>query len=304
MTKQSAEKNIYVPQRPPQTEMHRVRGLNNRVLRWGPPSESPIVLLHGFYDTADTYQFLVDALPDDWSFVAPDWRGFGYSDSAGSSYWFPDYLADLDQLLDVLSPTQPARVVGHSMGANVAELYGGVRPARLRWIISLEGFGLPRTRVEQAPERFAQWLNQLRAAPGTRRYESIAQLTAILRMRNSRLSTDRAMFIANAWSRPAVDGAGFELRADPAHRQVNPVLYRRDEAAACWQRITVPVLFLLGADSEFWPRLGDDGTEPELRRNFRDVDIETLADVGHMMHHERPEAVAEHMIRFLERRHL
>ena len=150
----SAKSDIYVARRPPQSEMHRVRGLRYRVLRWGPPSDSPIVLLHGFYDTADTYQFLVDALPDDWSFAAPDWRGFGHSESTGTSYWFPDYLADLDYLLDVLSPKLPARLVGHSMGGNVAQLYGGTRPARLRWIISLEGFGLPRSRSEQAPERF------------------------------------------------------------------------------------------------------------------------------------------------------
>ncbi|MCB1626025.1 MAG: alpha/beta fold hydrolase, partial [Pseudomonadales bacterium] len=99
-------------------EFRDIRGLRHRLVRWGPESPDPIVLLHGFMDCALTFQFLVDELPADWSLVAPDWRGFGGTDSTGVSYWFPDYLADLEELLDVLTPDVPARVIGHSMGGN------------------------------------------------------------------------------------------------------------------------------------------------------------------------------------------
>jgi len=37
-------------------------------------------------------------------FVAPDWRGFGGSSGDALTYWFPDYLADLDHLLMHYSP--------------------------------------------------------------------------------------------------------------------------------------------------------------------------------------------------------
>ena len=36
------------------------------------------------------------------------------------------------------------------------------------------------------------------------------------------------------------------LRSDPAHKMVNPVLYRLEEALACWQRISAPVLWVWG----------------------------------------------------------
>ncbi len=47
--------------------------------------------------------------------VAPDWRGFGDSEWVPGGYWFPDYFADLDGLLDALAPQSRARVIGHSM---------------------------------------------------------------------------------------------------------------------------------------------------------------------------------------------
>ena len=276
--------------RPSRSEFLDVRGLRYRITRWGPPSDDPIVLLHGFLDVGLTFQFLVDALPEDWSFVAPDWRGFGASQGTDSSYWFPDYLADLEVLLEHFVPDRPARVVGHSMGGNVAMLHAGVRPERVRWLASLEGFGLPRTRADQAPERFAQWLDALREPQRRSRYPSLERFAATLRIRNPRLGAERARFIAEAWTR--ADGEALELAADPWHRLVNPVLYRRDEAEACWRRIRAPVLMLLGELSEYLPRLGDDGRDDYFRALIPRLTLQTLAGVGHMMHHEDPAAVA------------
>jgi pimeloyl-ACP methyl ester carboxylesterase len=296
----------YEPQVPSRSESLPLRGLAHRLLRWGPPSDDPVLLLHGFLDCAETFQFLVDALPRDWSFVALDWRGFGGSAWNGAPYWFPDYLADLEALLDVLgAPAAPGagtgteraaarapRVIGHSMGGNVASLYAGIRPGRLRWLVSLEGFGLPRTSPEQAPARYAEWLDELREPPRASRYESVAQLATVLRRRNARLPPAHAEFLAQAWSRPRPDG-GIELRADPWHRLANPVLYRREEAEACWKRAALPLLLVSGSESEFHRRLGADGTEAYYRSVFRQLELASIADAGHMMHHESPRAVAQ-----------
>ena len=276
-----------------------LRGLPQRVLRWGPESADPVLLLHGFLDCAETFQFLVDALPRDWSFVALDWRGFGGSGRNDAPYWFPDYLADLDAFLDLAGiPAEPGpaggrglRVIGHSMGGNVASLYAGVRPGRFRWLASLEGFGLPRTTPEQAPARYAQWLDELRAGVRGWQYESVAQLATVLRRRNPRLPADHAEFLAAAWSRPRA-GGGVELRADPWHRLVNPMLYRREEAEACWRRADLPMLLVFGAESDFHRRLGPDGEAAYYHAIFRQLEIASIAGAGHMMHHEAPAAVA------------
>src|SRR5882724_9017285 len=109
----------YAPFRVARHEYLEVRGLKHHLTWWGEPTGSPVVLLHGFLDCGATWQFLVDCLPEDWSCVAPDWRGFGGTEWAPGGYWFPDYLADLEVLLETLAPRGRARVIGHSMGANI-----------------------------------------------------------------------------------------------------------------------------------------------------------------------------------------
>lgn len=284
--------------RTPRFEYRTIRGLRHRLTWWGEPSPSPIVLLHGFLDTSETWQFVVDALPDDWSFVAPDWRGFGDTEWAPGGYWFPDYFADLEVLLDTLTPDARARVVGHSMGGNVASIYAGIRPQRLAWFANLEGVGLRRTVPTEALGLYAEWLDELKSPPAQRVYESYAQLATVLRSRNPRLTQARAEFVARAWSRETADGR-IELRADPAHRMRNPVLYRREEAEAIWGKIDIPVLLLLGELSNLKAHLGADGAADDFGSKFRDVRLQTLPGVGHMMHHEDPQAVADQLVRFL-----
>lgn len=290
----------YVPRRPARHEEHLVRGLSHRVTLWGPPSDDPIFFLHGFMDCSTSFQFVVDALPDDWSFVAPDWRGHGGSAWAPGGYWFPDYLADLEQLLARYAPNRPARVVGHSMGGNVAAIYAGTRPKRFEWLINLEGFGLPRTTPEQAPLRYAKWLDQSHEPLRKSRDDSPAKLGGRLLERNPRLDPAHAHFIAEAWMRRT--GDRYDLAADPRHRLRNPVLYRREETEACWARIEAPVLMVLAELSEFLPGLGEDGHPEAFRRHIPHLEMQTIAGVGHMMHHENPVALAEVIRAYVERR--
>jgi len=289
---------MYQPRRVPRHETLVIRDLEHHVTRWGDDRAPPIVLLHGWMDTGETFQFLIDELDDRYSFVAPDWRGFGRSAWESHGYWFPNYLADLDALLDLVSPGVPATVIGHSMGGNVASLYAGVRPQRVGRLINIEGFGLPRTEAERAPERYAQWLDQLKENPSFAGYATAEQLAGFLVRRNPRIAAERAAFIANSWTRETPGGQR-AIRHDPRHKMVNPVIYRREEAAACWSRISAPMLLLLAEHSEFLGRLGDEGSTQALQQIFQTARIETVPGVGHMMHHEQPAEVALRIGAFL-----
>lgn len=275
-----------------------VRGLRHRLLRWGPADRDPIVLLHGFMDSSETWQFVVDELPSDWSFVAFDWRGFGGTDRAAEGYWFPDYFADLEALLERLVPHTGARLVGHSMGGNIATLYAGIRPERIEWLVNLEGIGLPCTQPGQAPGRYAQWLDALARGPRAGRYVSVERFAETLRAKNPRWTPERARFIAQAWTRPRADGDGVELAADPRHRLPNPVLYRHEEAEACWRAVRAPVLLLMGEQSAFRPHFEERGGEGGWKRHLADLRFAWVAGAGHMMHIDQPAAVAAHIERF------
>ncbi len=286
--------------RQPRRETIRLRGLDIRVTRWGPePSAShpPVFLLHGWQDTCDTFQFMVDLFEHDGSFVALDWRGFGHSEWPAEGYWFPDYFADLEALLDSVFPDAPARLVGHSMGGNIAGLYAGLRPERVRCVVSLEGFGLARSSPDRAPRQLQKWLDQVKSLPSRKEYESLEQLIAVIQFRYPRFSAPQAAFIAAAWSER--HGDRVRLLGDPRHRWLNPVRYHRDDAEACWRAVKAPFLMLLGDQSHYVQELGADGQEAALRSIIPHIDIAHIVDAGHMLHIEKADVVAPLVERFL-----
>ena len=270
--------------------------------RWGPEpsgSLSPIFLLHGWLDSGETFQFMVDALQRDWPLVALDWRGFGRSEWPQQGYWFPDYLGDLDALLAELSPAAPVRLVGHSMGGNIACSYAGIRPERVRCVVNLEGFGLARTSPAQAPARMRKWLDQLKAEPPRKYYASFEELAGIIRFRYPRFSAAQAAFVAAAWGK--LDGGGrVRLAGDPRHTLVNPILYKREDTEACWRELRAPLLLLVGEESDTLAKLGADGTTEAFRSIFPHIEIARVAGAGHMLHIERPELVAQLVESFLD----
>ncbi|MBC7779323.1 MAG: alpha/beta hydrolase [Proteobacteria bacterium] len=269
-----------------------VHGLGMHVREWGEPGAPMLFLLHGWMDVSASFQFLVDAFERDWHVVAPDWRGFGLSDWAAHGYEFPDYFADLDALLDRLSPETPASIVGHSMGGNVLMSYAGVRPMRVARVVSLEGFGGHRHPPERAPEHLAAWLAQQRAPVSFRPYPSLAEVARRLRMNNPRLSDTQAAFLAPQWARPAAH-EGFVLRADPRHKQLHAQQTRLDEVFACWLQIACPVLWIMGSDpANQGFRLDTPAQFAQRRAQVPDLRVETLGECGHMLHHDQPRAVA------------
>jgi pimeloyl-ACP methyl ester carboxylesterase len=301
----------YVPRRKAASLFLPVRGLRYHVHTWGDatlasPERPPLVLLHGWMDVAASFQFVVDALAQMEGFerwvIAPDWRGFGLSESAhADSYWFPDYLGDVDALLDALGIAGPIDLLGHSMGGNVVMSYAGVRPQRIRRLVNLEGFGMPGSKPEHAPRRLAQWLDELKTPQTLRTYASVDEVAARLLENNPLLTPDKAAWLAPHWSRLAADGR-WHILGDPAHKRVNPVLYHVEEVLATWRLITAPVLWLEGdlTDIEKWwgtryPRSEFEtrlAAVPRLQRAL-------LSPCGHMLHHDQPQALAAQLARFL-----
>ena len=288
----------YCPTRHCRSIFHRINGLNYHVREWGDPTLPLVVMVHGWMDVAASFQFLVDEFQHEWHVVAPDWRGYGQTDWSGQKcYWMPDYLADLEALLDLYAPAEPVRLVGHSMGGNIATLYAGVRPERIRCLVNLEGLGLPGDAPEKASGRLAKWLDEMRAPPTLGTYDSLAGVVARLQKTNPRLTDLRAGYLAENWSRPGPDGR-YEILGDPAHKAVNPYLYRADEAAAIWSAITAPVLWLMARESDYAQRMAAYPGYAERIALIPQVKRAWIEGAGHMMHHDQPAVLAGHIEAF------
>lgn len=284
----------YSPARVGESLFIEARGLRHHVRRWSAegPATQTVILLHGWMDCSASFQFVVDCLPASWNLLAPDWRGFGLSERSGADcYWFPDYLADLDALLDALVPEGTVDLVAHSMGGNIATLYAGVRPSRVRRLVNLEGVGLPETRADQAPERYRDWLDELKAGARLADYPSREAVAARLMKNNPRLRAEQAAFLALHWGVETPQGR-FALAADPAHRLVNPVLYRLEEVLAVWRQIEAQVLWVLSEHAGSWHAFVREPAYRERLAAIRRLRETTIAGAGHMMHHDQPEALA------------
>lgn len=279
-----------------------VRGLSYHVRTWGPEGAPKLFLLHGWMDVSASFQFLVDALSRERLVLAPDWRGFGLSETPQDGYWFPDYVADLDALVHTLAPDERVDVVGHSLGGNVAMLWAGARPAKPAHIVSLDAFGIPGDPPERAPDKLRKWLDALDDPPAFAPYPSLAAVADRLQKTNPRLSRAKAEFLAPHWAETLPDGTA-RLRADAKHKLPFPTTARLDDMYAIWRRIACPVLWIAARDSSIpkWLSPGGDPAEEIARRlaHVPNGTLQTVDEAGHMLHHDQPEAVARAIEAFL-----
>jgi pimeloyl-ACP methyl ester carboxylesterase len=331
---------MYTVKRTPRSEFIPIRKMNYHVLAWGDVASTlpPLVLMHGWMDVAASYQFMVDALSETFFknrlIIAADWRGYGKTwraersaeppqassaPSGGSAahavasvgasvgvdnYWFPDYLADLDFLLDHYAGDRPVDLVGHSMGGNVVMMYAGSRPNRIRRLINLEGFGMPVSTPDKAPARYAQWMDELkklhRGELDLTAYDKADGVARRLMKTNPRLARDdagkaKANWLARHWAAENAQGK-WDILGDAAHKIVNANLSNVAEAIELYKNISAPVLVVEASDdslSGWWHGKYTLAEFHERLKNVPDCTIQVVQDAGHMMHHDKPEELAQ-----------
>ena len=286
-----------------------LRHLNYHVREWGSPrlGQLPLFMVHGWMDVSASFQFVVDAMQQDRHIISPDWRGFGLTDPGEvDSFWYPDYLADLDALIDHFQPEGPIDLLGHSMGGTVVSMYAGARPERIRRLINLEGFGLATTKPSQAPGRYAKWLNEVKAARQgeliLRTYPNSEAVAQRLIKTNPRLSLDKALWLAQHWAKPNANGE-WEILGHAAHKVINPYLFRVEEMLALYQSISAPVLNVEASQNDLEKWWQGKYTLDEFHQRLQsiaDLRSVTIDDAGHMMHHDQPQILAQHIEAFLQ----
>lgn len=277
---------------------HRVRanGLDHHVLEWA-GGGATCVLIHGYMDAAGTWDLVAPTLAENGlRVIAPDMRGFG--DGArvppGGYYHFPDYVADLAGILAEVAPDGPLFVVGHSMGGTITTLFSGAFPARPSKIALLEGLGPPDMRADDAPDRMARWIDEVRNLSARPPRATFPRDEALRRlaMNHPNVPADVLATRLAHLVKDAGDG-NVAWRFDPLHKTTSPVPFFSAVYRAFAGRVACPALFVSGGAAGWHPADEDArlGAFPRLRR-------ETLDDAGHMMHWTRPLPLARLLLQF------
>ncbi len=278
-----------------------VRGLKIHYLEWNERTEEPLILIHGFLDHARSWEPFVASLQKKsqkpiW-IVAPDCRGHGDSGwvGAGGYYHFPDYLFDLDSLIDALA-VPSVTLMGHSMGGTISFLYTGTYPQRVEKLILVEGIGPLGSKFSDAPLRMEKWIAevQVQRQKGNREYSAPEEAAKRLQRKSPRLSSELALHLARCGMKKK-DNGKWVWKFDPLHRTTAPQPFYSGQALEFFRRIECPVLIAQGKQSRQTLR-------PDLEQRLEAIARKTLVqieDAGHMVHHDNPEALAEVIAEFL-----
>jgi pimeloyl-ACP methyl ester carboxylesterase len=263
-----------------------VRGLALHALERG--EGEPTVLLHGWLDHAGSFDTLAPLLSG--RTVALDFRGHGDSQwvGAGGFYHFIEYAADLDAVLEVLSPHAPARIVGHSMGAAVGLVYAAARPARVSHLTMIDGMPLS-IPAQEVPARLTRYLDDLRRTPRQRRrVHSVEEAAKRLLRNNPRLTEAAAQLIARGGVSPdPKQGGALAWKWDPLLRAHSPLPITDHVLHGVCAQAKAPIL-LIRAENGMLP------DEANLRARFPTLDltVRTVPRAGHHLHIDAPDAVA------------
>ncbi len=280
----------------------RINGLRLYVHRFRDEAAAPtgltILLVHGFLDSGATWDLVAPALAKaGHEVVAPDLRGFGQSDTVGSGgyYHFPDYIADLSELVDALAPRRLG-VVGHSMGGVVASLYAGTFPERVERLALLEGMGPVATDASMAIDRMQAWLRGIRevrdVSRGPKALSSIKEAVERLALHHPRVPRDVIESRAKLLTR--TDDSGRLVWAyDPMHRTTSPTPFQGDAFRQFLKRISCPTLVVSGGTAGWHPP-----DEAERIACLENPQFFELPTAGHMMHWTDPNGLSQRLASF------
>lgn len=285
------------------TRKIKINGLAHQFYFWGNPKKEKLFLIHGWLDTGASFDFLAHFLKDRFFCIAPDLRGYGQSEHTRNplGYFFHEYAADLHAMFHHFSPGKKIKVLGHSLGGAITGFYAGAFPERLSHFINVEGFSFRNNPPEKGPEKLRNWILHLHA----KRFNIFSDLDHFakrLTQTNPRLPIDRARFLAQFLTKK-VKG-GFTMAADPKHKLSEPTVLLKPLVYTFWRHIEAKCLLVLADQTNMndWVQAKSLKKEiaERLRQFPRGSQKEEIKNCGHMVHHERPEELAELVLRFLK----
>ncbi len=255
---------------------------------WGNPEAPPLLLVHGGRDHCRNWDWVAQALRDDYHIIAPDLRGHGDSQwMIGASYTLADYVYDIAQLLHQTKLT-PLTIVGHSLGGMISLRYSGLYPENVVKIAAIEGLGASPKMVEEMAakavhERLSDWVNTLRTTSGrlARRYGSLEEAFQRMQEANPHLTAAQARHLTVHGVNQNEDGT-YSWKFDNYVRIFPPYGDNAATLHALWNRIACPTLLIRGTES--W---ASDPLVDGRAQHFRFAECVNVDKAGHWVHHDR-----------------
>ena len=257
---------------------------------WGNEGAPPLLLVHGGRDHCRNWDWVAEALRDDYHIIAPDLRGHGDSQwMIGGSYPLGDFVYDIAQLIHQME-LAPVTVIGHSLGGGVSLRYAGVYPDNVVKLVAIEGLGPAPERARERLDkpvhmRMRDWIAEMRDLSGRlpRRYPSLDEAVQRMHDANPHLGPAQARHLTVHGVNQNEDGS-YSWKFDNYIRAHTPYGLGATETQELWSRISCPTLLIRGTES--W---ATDPEEDGRGAHFKHARFVSIENAGHWVHHDRLE---------------
>lgn len=273
-----------------------VNGLQYHYVRHG--AGEPVFLIHGWPGFWYEWSRTIPALAERFDVVAPDMRGFAYTDKPDlppERGYTPSAMAsDLAALADALG-FEGVHVVAHDFGAVWAQAFAREHGARLRKLVLFDppypGIGM---RWFQLPQAFESWYQIFHQQPWAEDLVGSSPKATEIYLRHflthwsgnpSAWTEDDIAECVKAYSQPGALRGGFNCYR---------AMYRGAGYGAGAATIEHPALVLWGDRDPILPFEWSDN----LGQVFTNFTLKKMVGCGHFMHREQPDAVNHEVIAF------
>lgn len=272
-------------------------GMEVRYLHGGPENEPidapPVVLFHGggLDSTALSWKYVLPALAAERTVYAPDWPGYGESDSPDGPPSVEYYVSILGRFLDALELDR-VLLVGISMGGAAALGFALQHPEQVERLVAVDSYGLGK-RIPGGPLGAAfvgvpSLTEATFAAMGHSRWAAKQAVAAVVPRENltpelvdDALAELRRPRAGNAWAAFQREEVGFDgLQTDFTDRLSD---------------LRVPTLFVHGEEDPLIPV----DWSVRARTLAPEASIKVLADCGHWPPREKPDEFVAAVREFL-----
>ncbi len=254
-------------------------------LTMGDPAGTPVVLIHGYTDSARDWVPLIPYLAPRLRLILVDLRGHGRSGKPECCYTRLDFAYDIKLLLDALQVGR-ADIVGHSMGSFIAQTFAEFWPQRTGRVVLISSSGGRRPG----------------AAPPAPKLDYVA---AIRRLKEP-IDPD-SKFMIEWWSSPTPVDPDFlrRQRQDAAAIPLRVWLAVLDQGLLddldhgdlqrTLPRLKAPVLLIWGSADPIM----DEGSRATLREALPQAQVKIFPGLGHNPFWEQPAKCAGVINEFL-----
>lgn len=257
-------------------------GITLAYVELGAKQGKPVVLIHGYTDSARDWVPLVPYLAPDLRLILVDIRGHGSSSKPECCYTRVDFAYDIKLLLDHLR-IQRADIVGHSLGSIIAQTFAEVWPERTDRVVLIASTGGPKAGMPPKQPKF--------------------DFAASIRSLKEPIDPN-SPFIVEWWASPTPVDQDFirRERGDSAKiplrvwRAVLDQGFALKDLQDTLPRLVAPTLLIWGSED---PIMEED-VRQTLREALPQAQVKVFDGLGHNPFWEDPKAVAASINAFLQ----